>query len=118
MPRSFVSYAVLGALLVAPGVLLAQEPDIIVNAPRSRERDPNTGAPIEMVSTSRVAKLSDLDLNTPAGMAEAEKRVKRASSDACRWLDELYPAKVDDGPPCEKTTTEKALAELHSRHAR
>jgi UrcA family protein len=50
-----------------------------------------TGIPIEEVSLSRHVGFRDLDLTTPAGKAELEKRIKAVAKEACNQLQTLYP---------------------------
>jgi UrcA family protein len=83
--------------------------DIVVSPPRRAERSPTTGAPIEVVSTSRVVNYRDLDLSTPWGARELRARIERAASAACDELDALYPIAADDNPDCFKTTVRRAL---------
>jgi UrcA family protein len=51
----------------------------------------NTGIPIEQVSLSRHVGFRDLDLTTPAGKEELDKRIKAVAKEACEQIEKLYP---------------------------
>jgi UrcA family protein len=50
-----------------------------------------SGIPIEQVKLSRQVGYHDLNLGTPAGAAELEKRIKTTAEEACKQLRTLYP---------------------------
>jgi UrcA family protein len=50
-----------------------------------------TGIPIEEVSLTRHVGFSDLDLKTPAGKDELDKRIKTVAKEACEQIKKLYP---------------------------
>jgi UrcA family protein len=50
-----------------------------------------TGIPIEEVSLTRHVGFRDLDLNSPSGRAELDKRIKEVAKEACKQLQTLYP---------------------------
>jgi UrcA family protein len=50
-----------------------------------------TGIPIEQVSLSRQVGFRDLDLASPAGKSELDKRIKVVAKEACNQLRTLYP---------------------------
>jgi UrcA family protein len=51
----------------------------------------NTGIPIEEVSLSRHVGFRDLDLTSPAGKAELDKRINAVAKEACNQIEKLYP---------------------------
>jgi UrcA family protein len=61
-----------------------------------------TGIPIEEVSLSRKVGVSDLDLSSPAGRAELDKRIEAVAKEACKQLEKLYPLEdwVTDTDTC------------------
>ena len=80
-------------------------------APRSLGRSSTTGAPIRLVSVSRVVTYRDLDLATPWGARELESRIKQAARSACREIDVFHPIATSDSPPCYRAAVEDALAQ-------
>jgi len=60
--------------------------EITVYAPRHLQRDPGTGAEIDVVTASRTVYYGDLDLSAPAGMDELHARLERAAGKACDQL--------------------------------
>jgi UrcA family protein len=50
-----------------------------------------TGIPIEEVSLTRHVGFRDLDLNSPSGRAELDKRINDVAKEACKQLQQLYP---------------------------
>lgn len=98
---------------LACGAAAAQTPDaaegapeekaIVVEAPRTLpappERSGSTGAPIVVTTTIQIGALyGDLDLSRPADAARLMTRIKRVATDACQYLDRLYPLSPD--PDC------------------
>lgn len=78
----------------------AEDKVIVVEAPRTLppppERSGTTGAPIVVMTTIRIAALyGDLDLAQPADAARLMTRIKRVATDACQYLDRLYPLSPD-----------------------
>jgi UrcA family protein len=88
----------LAVLLLVVPLASALAQDIIVTAPRHRVmvRDPRTGERAEMVTTSAIVRIGDLDLRTEEGQREARRRVEAAARNVCEWLEELYPNDVPD----------------------
>jgi UrcA family protein len=54
------------------------------------------GIPIEEVSLSRHVGFSDLNLKTPAGKDELDKRIKAVAKEACEQIKKLYPLEQRD----------------------
>jgi UrcA family protein len=50
-----------------------------------------TGIPVEEVSLTRHVGFHDLDLTSPGGRAELDKRIKNVAKEACQQLEKLYP---------------------------
>jgi len=61
--------------------------EVRVYAPRRVERDPSTGAPIEVARASRPVYYGDLDLNSAWGVRALNARVERAAVRLCGDLD-------------------------------
>ena len=83
---------------------------VTVTAPRYRERDSATGAPIEWVSASRVVRYGDLDLSRGWGVRVLRARIARAARSACDQLDAQYPISAADNPPCVREAVREAMA--------
>ena len=49
-----------------------------------------TGIPVEEVSLSCHVGFRDLDLTTPAGKDELDKRIKAVATEACNQIQKLY----------------------------
>jgi len=91
-----------------PGYTTTEE--MTVYAPRVVGRS-RIGAPIREVSTSRVVRISDLDLGTDWGVRELRYRVQRAARDACEELDARFPITAEDSPDCYSTAVRNGMAE-------
>jgi UrcA family protein len=87
--------AAIGLAATAPGQVARAQPydystasggQVTVYAPRV-ERDPATGADIDVVHESRAVYYGDLDLNSRHGVRVLSDRIERAASDACQDLD-------------------------------
>jgi UrcA family protein len=72
-----------------------------------------TGIPIEEVSLTRHVGVSDLDLSTPTGRAELDKRIKEVAKEACKQLETLYPLEdwVTDRDTCIADAVKGAKAQ-------
>ena len=69
-------------------------------------------APIYIVSTTRQVKAGDLDLTTPEGLAELEKRVSKAATEACTDIDRTHPNAQPDTYKCAKSATERTMSQV------
>jgi UrcA family protein len=56
------------------------------------DRDPATWAPIEEIDLSRRVSFADLDLSTPNGKKELQRRIEQTAKEACQEIEMLYPA--------------------------
>jgi UrcA family protein len=117
MKSRSLRYALTLLFLAAPlATTVAQ--DIIVTAPRNRVvgRSPTTGAPIELLTTSAIVNVRDLNLRTVAGKNEARRRVEAAAHKACEWLEQLYPLDppAPNSPPCVADAVRRAMAGAHA----
>ncbi len=55
-----------------------------------------TGIPIEQVTLTRHVSYRDLNLHTPAGTAELDRRIEATAKEACNQLKTLYPLDMWD----------------------
>jgi UrcA family protein len=68
--------------------------------------------PVYIVSTTRQAKAGDLDLATPEGLAELEKRVSEAATEACKEIDGTHPNAQPDTYQCAKSATNRTMSQV------
>jgi UrcA family protein len=68
--------------------------------------------PIYIVSTTRQVKAGDLDLATPEGLAELEKRVSKAATEACTDIDRTHPNARPDTYQCAKSATNRTMSQV------
>jgi UrcA family protein len=78
-----------------------------------------TGISIEQVSLSRHISYRDLNLNTPAGTARLEKRIKATAQEACDQLKSLYPLDIwdTDNRQCISGAVERAMQQAKNLEA-
>ena len=72
-----------------------------VTAPKTIERN-RDGVISQIVSMSVHVPYGDLDMHTPGGVAELNKRVKDAASYVCRQLEVMYPTGSPEAFYCAK----------------
>ncbi|HWA60657.1 MAG TPA: UrcA family protein [Caulobacteraceae bacterium] len=89
-------------------------PGVTVEAPRVLGRTA-IGAPIQLVSTSRVVDLSDLDLSTGWGAHEMRVRIERAARDACDQLDRDYLTIDQGSSDCYRQAVNNAMYDAEDR---
>ena len=98
-----------GAPYNAPGYQRDTSEEIVIEAPRHRERS-EFGAPIRTEALSRPVRFDDLDLSTPYGAHELRDRVRYTARALCRELDRRYPITVSDGQPdCYRAAVDDAM---------
>ena len=83
--------------------------EITVYAPRHMERDPATGAPIEVVTKSRPVYYGDLDLSAPWGVRTLHARVVRAAVRLCDDLDSQPGLVPEDSNDCVRPAVTNAM---------
>jgi UrcA family protein len=83
-------------------------PGVTVTAPQ-RGRSSTTGAPIRLVSTSRVVRADDLDLSNYDDAMALRHRIQRAARAACDDLDARYPITDESSPPCYENAVNRAM---------
>jgi UrcA family protein len=79
----------------------------------------HTGIPIEEVSLNRHVSVHDLDLTTPAGKTELEKRINAVAKEACSQLQTLYPLEQweTDNRTCIADAVKGAMKQVETRLA-
>ncbi len=85
---------------------------VTVTAPGRFARDPATGAPIDLITLSRRVSYHGLDLQTPEGSRELDRRIKEAANWACRRLEALYPVGRPEPTTCAKTAIAEAQPQV------
>ena len=70
------------------------------------------GGPRQEGRLSRAVKAEDLDLGTPAGMAELEKRIRQMSEELCTELDRIYPLDEPQARTCTEATVKRTMADV------
>jgi UrcA family protein len=81
---------------------------LTVTAP-PQGRSSTTGAPIRLVSTSRVVRADDLDLSNYDDAMVLRHRIQRAAREACDDLDARYPITDESSPPCYENAVNRAM---------
>ncbi len=90
-----------------------QTPSVTVYAPRHVDRDPATGADVDVVSASRVVDTHDLDLSSDWGMHALNVRVDHAAREACHEIDYHYSDTVDDDDgACVQRAVSRAMGDV------
>jgi len=72
-----------------------------------------SGVPIEDVSLSYGVSIAGLDLASPAGFMEAEKRVNEVAEAACKDLVKRYPSGTPSEAECTKAAAGKAMVKVN-----
>ncbi len=114
--------AAMGLAATAPGQSARAEPydydysndpggQVTVYAPRV-ERDPATGAEIDVARESRVVYYGDLDLNAPYGIRILHARIERAAAYACQDLASRPGVlAIDSDTDCMGRAVDRAIAQ-------
>jgi UrcA family protein len=93
-----------------------QSADVIVQAerPEITIKMPVHGSPVKVISLAQHVSYGDLNLTTPAGAAELERRVTEAAAAVCRKLDKVYPDSRPKGHTCTEITVKDAMRKMHA----
>lgn len=84
---------------------------LTVTAPRTIERN-RDGVTSQIVHMSVSVPYKDLDMHTPAGVAELNNRVKKAADYVCRQLEIMYPTGTPDDFYCAKQAVTEAQPQV------
>ena len=84
---------------------------VTVTAPRVVTQ-PLYGTSEKQMSLSVRVKFRDLDMSTPGGVAELDRRVAEATQYACRQLGILYPDARPEQRTCERETLSDTQPQL------
>jgi|KBSMisStandDraft_5_1062788.scaffolds.fasta_scaffold93482_1 UrcA family protein len=94
--------AILSAAVASDSAIAQKLEVVTVTAPRAHQKIvkySTVGVPIVVTSVSYGVAIADLDLSTPAGVKEFDRRVEAAARDACGELDKTDPT-VPSDPTC------------------
>ncbi len=116
---SRASWLVCSALGVAfgAGVAMAQPAaDVVVQAdrPEIMVKTPVRGSVVKEISLAQHVSYADLNLTTPAGVAELEKRITEAAEVVCKKIGRIYPASRPKGHTCTEITVKDALHKVQT----
>ena len=109
------------ALATASAAAVAQQADQTPNVEiqagqvqKTEVRVDYTGIPVEQLQVDRTVNYADLDLTTPSGAAELNKRVTEAAKEDCEQLDTADPIDLSDtdAASCVRTATDGVLKQV------
>jgi UrcA family protein len=83
--------------------------EVTVIAPRHQERDPATGAPVDIATESQAVYYGDLDLSAPWGVRTLHARVVRAAVRICDDLDNQPGLIPEDSDDCVRPAVANAM---------
>ncbi|MGA2840630.1 MAG: UrcA family protein [Steroidobacteraceae bacterium] len=108
---SWLVYSAFGCAFGANVVMAQQAADVVVQAdrPEITVKMPVRGSVVKEVSLAQHVSYGDLDLTTPAGAAELEKRVTAAAEAVCKKLGKVYPDSRPKGHSCTEITVKDAM---------
>ncbi len=110
----------LGALVGGGAIAADQLDEITVTAARmgikavtTKEvgHSQTTGAPQERITLTWSVPFTDLDLSSPSGAIELERRVNARALAVCKELDKLFPLSPPGGTACVKEAVNGAMAQ-------
>jgi len=104
--------AIVVGVLAPSGSVAAKDSltGVTVTAPRFIGREAN-GTPIERVSISATVRVADLDLKTPQGVGELNKRVRDVAASLCMRLEADYPIGSPEYTACVKQAVAAASSQ-------
>jgi UrcA family protein len=101
-------------------IAVAQEmPEVVISGTRAIVKSPATdshGFPVVDMSVSIGVSYAGLDLASPAGAAELEKRVGDAARQACKEIGNQAPHRQfrTSESDCAKAAEEKGMVKVHA----
>ena len=101
----------IGCLIVSGSVVAQGLPEVTIEAPHLV----SSGPPGRTSALTIVYKVSyaDLNLATPAGAAELQKRVQDSADKACAQLVKLYPESVATQTRCAQEAAKSGMAQAN-----
>ena len=84
---------------------------VVITTPRTVEKNED-GVQLQEVKMSVHVPFGDLDMRTPAGVAELDKRVAKAADYVCKKLEYLYPQGQPETFDCAKNAVADAQPQL------
>ena len=115
--------AILGAPAIAEQAGIQEVTVIAERATTTVVGRTSSGAAIELLELRHRVRFADLNLATPSGATDLEKRVSNAAKSACDELDKLYPLEAKEAtcakrrptPPCREVHAAVAAAEQRAK---
>jgi UrcA family protein len=94
-----------------------QTPNVKIEAGKVQKTEVRvdyTGIPVEQLQVDRTVSYADLDLTTPSGAAELNRRVTEAAKEDCEQLDTADPIELSDTDhaSCVRTATDGVLKQV------
>ena len=114
---AFAAAGLAGAAMAQTAAVPPEQPTdaalggVTITAPRVIEHK-LYGTSEAMMALSVRVKFRDLNMGTPEGVAELDRRVAEAADYACRQLGILYPDARPDQPMCERETLSGAQPQV------
>ncbi len=85
--------------------------EVIIEAPKLRERS-RLGVEIMDASMSVAVPFADLDLATPGGVTELDRRVSAAADYVCKQLERRYPEGSPETRACAREAVRDARPQM------
>jgi len=113
---SWLVCSTLGVAFGADVALAQQAADVVVQAdrPEIMVKTPVRGSVIKEISLAQHVSYADLNLTTPAGVAELKKRITAAADVVCKKIGKIYPESRPKGRTCTEITVKDALHKVHT----
>jgi UrcA family protein len=107
------AFALASTGVIAQSTDEVPEVKIVASKPMLKAGQTAGGQPVEVVALSHVVNYADLNIATPAGVTELEKRINDAAKSVCRELELLMPRGTSQGVgsgSCVNDATADAMA--------
>jgi UrcA family protein len=98
---------------MAAGLVQAEQMEVItVEAARAQKvAQTQYGVPVREITIKSRVSYADLDLGTPQGVAELEKRIRAIATSTCKEMDVKFPVEGYGEQECIKQAVDAAVAE-------
>jgi len=104
---------VVGSCAMAGGMVRAEPVEVVtVQAARSQKvAQTHYGVPVREITISSSVSYADLDLATPKGIKELEKRIRETATSSCKEMDVKFPVEGYGEADCIKHAVDGAMSE-------
>lgn len=106
------------ALTLVAGMAGATDTTSVTAQARPVVSQPYENSGIEIHTLERRVRFTDLDLATPAGVAELERRVSASANAVCAQLGQLYPRDFTTDEECRQHALQSATVQVRAAIAR